>query len=344
MKKLDKVVLGTIIASFSVGIGLSTAGIAMGATTHARSVLQNGNLQNIIRGSVPNGLYYHWDWDDDRYEYDDDLYEYDDDDDDDWEDRVSYRTPATSAYNTQTNTAAATTAQTATTPPANTTAQANTVANSNTGNASTLPANTFANINALDISAEGVGITITRGAGEYVVLQPNLDSQIKLKTSVVNNKLHIDFDSRYAIAANTSTLRIELPAKVFDSIDLEADAGSIHADSLQANRLILSADAGEIKVDQFQANSMEADVNVGKITIAGVANYNNLDTEIGTIQYQVQDKEAAFDYILESDLGKIRYGNQTYTSISNQISSMRGNPKRIEVDVETGSADITFLP
>lgn len=333
MKKLDKVILGTIIATFSVGIGLSAAGVAMGATTHARTALQNGNLQDAIRGSIPNGLYYHWNWDDD-----DERYEYDDDDDDDWDDRAARRTPAVSAYNTQATTAAAAAAQPAAT------AQNNTAANTSTGNTGTLPANTFANINALEVSAEGIAVTIVRGNSEYVVVEPNLNPQVKLKTSVVKNTLYIDFDSRYPIAADSGTLRIELPAKVFDTIDLDADAGSIHADNLQANRLLLSADAGELKVDQFQATSMEADVHVGKITIAGVANYNNLDAEIGTIQYQVQDKETAFDYILETDMGNIRYGKQSYSSIANQISSIKGNPKRIEADVEMGTVEISFLP
>ncbi len=184
--------------------------------------------------------------------------------------------------------------------------------------------------------------------------------EMKYKTS--ENELRLTFKKSSSIlnlpSGESVTVRIPKGYR-FKEAGLQAEAGSIHADSLYAEKLELSADAAEVTVDRAAAAQIDLEVNAGSIVVSdgeteemtaksavGSIGYTGAvekslkaDCEMGDIELTLYGDRGDFNYDLEKDLGVIKIDGISRTAGEESFESAE---KKAKLDCELGNIALDF--
>lgn len=76
-----------------------------------------------------------------------------------------------------------------------------------------------------------------------------------------------DWDWSFGVQVSSPRLVLTLPAREFESITLDADAGKIEVSGVQCARLTLTADMGDIEVRGIECAFFTADADMGAISL-----------------------------------------------------------------------------
>lgn len=79
-----------------------------------------------------------------------------------------------------------------------------------------------------------------------------------------------DWDWSFGVQVSSPRLVLTLPAREFESITLDADAGKIEVSGVQCARLTLTADMGAISLQNATCGSAELSANMGAIVAEGI--------------------------------------------------------------------------
>lgn len=160
---------------------------------------------------------------------------------------------------------------------------------------------------------------------------------------------------------HSDTGSIEAASLKAERMELSSDTGSIDVKELQAAALSLSNETGRIKVASIKANSLELDVDTGSTTIdqldcavlhvesdTGSVKMNKvtakqitLDNDTGKMECQIDDKQDEYGYVIENDLGNVKFGDQHFGMDSSQSSRDQG-AKLVTISNDVGSVTVRF--
>ena len=165
---------------------------------------------------------------------------------------------------------------------------------------------------------------------------------IRIENTFSSNLSHIFQIGIFEERDNQGEILIEIPPNKIKSLSANVQAGEIEVSNLSVDNLSLSTDAGNIIGENIYAKTGTLAVDAGVIEIDGLINKTQIDVNLGSVEYNVADSEAAFDYKLQADIGTIQYGDMDYEGTSVNMESIKGLDKRIDATVDAGEVIIEF--
>lgn len=98
-------------------------------------------------------------------------------------------------------------------------------------------------------------------------------------------------------------LTVELPEKLWESVDIESDTGNIVIDQLNADEIKVKSDTGNLKASNYSTGQFVFESDTGNVALTDGAGRLNGETDTGNIR--VESKEIRNDISLKSDTGNV---------------------------------------
>lgn len=171
--------------------------------------------------------------------------------------------------------------------------------------------------------------------GQNVELQPTSEKNVKVESDKLKdikieekeNMVTIDAgESSAGITLETPTIRIYVPEKVYEKIEVKTVSGDVEAEQIEAKTMQLWNDSGNIIVDNYKGEKIESTSKSGEITL----------------------KEIDSDFEIYNDTGEVHVLMIKGINSEGKIETQSGNvnisfaqePKDIAIDVGASSGRI----
>lgn len=159
-----------------------------------------------------------------------------------------------------------------------------------------------------------MNIEMTRGRGDdiYIRLEgkagKNQLDRINLVAEPKGDTLYIEGKlKRQVFAFGWSPLRltliVELPERLWDSIELDSDTGNIVLDQLHARKITVDSDIGNIKAMQYETEQFQFESDAGNVYLLDGTGEVKGKSDIGNIRMEAD--QVGGDIALKSDTGSI---------------------------------------
>ncbi|MFC7061460.1 DUF4097 family beta strand repeat-containing protein [Halobacillus seohaensis] len=162
----------------------------------------------------------------------------------------------------------------------------------------------------------------TRNPEELLSVEED-GNTLYIQTVNAKNKL-INFD----FFTGPSKLSVYLPEKLYKSLQIDIDNGSLHAEQLNVTDLNLTTKNGSITLDHISSKVLQAHSNNGKISLRNVDGEINGKTNNGSISLTTDDLDRSIE--LESDNGSITIETEE-------------EPTNVILDARVGNGKITIF-
>lgn len=198
-----------------------------------------------------------------------------------------------------------------------------------------------ARVEVLPTSDSKATIELTGKHSNYRLSADVEASTLKVDVGYRQNKL-FNFDFTSALL----TLKVYVPEKLYQSLQIESGNGRVQVDDLQAKNVYVKTDNGHIKLNNLESSKVTAEADNGTIDLKNVASsavntradngkihLDNVEgnlsgkTNNGSISLVTHDLDRAIDF--ETDNGKIKI--QTEKDPTNVI---------FDIKLDNGKADI----
>jgi len=123
-------------------------------------------------------------------------------------------------------------------------------------------------------------------------------------------------------------LEITVPDKMYRSLQVKGDIGSVRIEGLQAQTAKLSTDVGTLSVDGFKSDSFKASTDTGAMNIKDVSGAVELESGIGAIHLSLS--EFSRDATVYSDIGGI------------SVKLPRTDAMRVDIKSEIGASTVNL--
>ncbi|WP_053372101.1 DUF4097 family beta strand repeat-containing protein [Paenibacillus sp. FJAT-27812] len=156
-------------------------------------------------------------------------------------------------------------------------------------------------------------VNFVRGTSDDIQLrlEGNASAQYKdkivLKADQKGDTLYIEGNTKnsftFGISIINLKLTIELPEKVWDTVDINTDTGNITIEQMEAENLKLKLDTGNLKVSNYSFKEILFDTDTGNVTFTDGVGSIKGETDTGNIR--IENDELRGDIALESDTGNV---------------------------------------
>lgn len=127
-----------------------------------------------------------------------------------------------------------------------------------------------------------------------------------------------------------------------DSLDLDFGASNVTFNGLSAKDADLDFGAGDVEITNGNLINAKIEIGAGNFTYKGDVTGNlKLVCGVGNADLFLTSKEIDHSYDIESGMGNIDYGKQSYSGIGNDVKS--GSELSSHYKVECGLGNITVL-
>lgn len=126
-------------------------------------------------------------------------------------------------------------------------------------------------------------------------------------------------------------LKVYVPQRVYDSVKIKSDIGSVNVDQLQSDRFELESDTGKIIVSRFDGGQLTAKSAVGRVELSDIRS-DRLKVQSNTGKVEV-DGFAGNSLEIESDLGAVQLYN------INSPIKVKTDTGKIELNADTIAHD-----
>ncbi|MEV5027564.1 DUF4097 family beta strand repeat-containing protein [Paenibacillus sp. LPE1-1-1.1] len=168
-------------------------------------------------------------------------------------------------------------------------------------------------IRSIHAETDTFNITFERGTSK--------DIQIKLDGSVTKSSidkiiftaetkgdtLYIEGNTknRFTIGYSVMNLKmvVELPEKLWNSVDIETDTGNIVLDQMEGSKLHVTSDTGNVKVSNYNFAEIDFESDTGNVSFTDGEGIVNGETDTGNVR--IETAELREDITLKSDTGNI---------------------------------------
>ncbi len=188
----------------------------------------------------------------------------------------------------------------------------------------------------IDISAASLKIVL----GDRFSLTTNIE---KLEVSNNNSLLYIKQNQKY-ISVNSSDsgkIIITIPANVnLKSFDLDAGAGAVDVECLNAQSVDIDMGAGALTVRGGEIYNLELDLGVGETNlISELKGYSSINCGVGETNINIIGRKS--DYTIDVDTG---IGSISVENMNIKNDTVVGDGKyKIDIDGGVGSININFI-
>jgi hypothetical protein len=224
-------------------------------------------------------------------------------------------------------------------------------------------------IRSLDVSLDYASFTMKKAeSGEEITLTIYCDDQEIYYETEDDGTLQITEDSKdYSVTPKKLKVILSVPADMeFDQVDISTDAGnvilkqtvrandlSIEVDAgkvtggelLIADETTLSVDAGKIEFSRIETGSlsMETDMGSQKIAALKISDEASVMCDMGKMDLTIEGKPSDYSYDINCDLGSVKIGDKTYTSLGceKEINAGKDLPT-YELDCSMGTIVVRF--
>ncbi|MEG0963264.1 MAG: DUF4097 family beta strand repeat-containing protein [Lachnospiraceae bacterium] len=165
---------------------------------------------------------------------------------------------------------------------------------------------------------------------------------------------------------DTLVITVQIPKdKVFQTIDLKQDAGSIMVDvPLNAKNISLNVsagecdvyqiltaseklqanvEAGEIDLNKIKAGTMELKAGIGDITVEEAnADQVMIDTGIGSVDTVMEGKETDYSYKIDCGVGDVEVGSNQYSTLGSTKNVRNDGKKKMDISCGVGEVSVDF--
>ena len=148
------------------------------------------------------------------------------------------------------------------------------------------------------------------------------------------------------LEADTGTVKL-VAGLSFETVDLDADTGSVTVDGVDVKKLKISADTGRIAIANMTPETVDLDAATGSIRVTDVVCSGDMRIEADTGSIRLEDADAANLY-LEADTGSISGTIRTEkTFVAKSTTGSVKVPEgtsggRCEVRADTGSIRLSI--
>lgn len=218
---------------------------------------------------------------------------------------------------------------------------------------------------------ENLNLELT--AGTFEIVEGDADKIIirsakKIRTKVNNKTLSLDTGKRvnvhfWGMTEEGHHVEITLPkGKEFHTIDVEAGAGQVIADSLKADEVELEIGAGSIMTEELACKKGKINVGAGESSVKnGTAEELDLDVGLGELYYKgsltddldadcgmgnmdiyLDGTQEDYDYKINVGMGEISIGNDSYGGTSQSRTIDNDADADMDLDCGMGCIKIHF--
>lgn len=211
-----------------------------------------------------------------------------------------------------------------------------------------------ASLSCLDVDLKATKLNIV--TGDKLSVDTN-NKYINVKES--NNKLIIQEKNHVTFGSKNITLTITIPKNYyFDYINIDAGAGKIDIEELNARKLELDLGAGKVKINNLNVireanidggagkvdilssniNNLDMDLGVGETIInSKLTGKNNLDCGVGRLELNLNGVLDNYSFEIEKGVGSIKLNKK---ELHNEQKLGTG-ANYIELNGGIGAVDIT---
>lgn len=200
--------------------------------------------------------------------------------------------------------------------------------------------------------------------GQNVELQPTSEEKIKIESDKLKdikieekeNMIMIDAgESSAGITLKTATIRIYIPERVYDKIEVKTVSGDVKAENIEAKMMQLWSDSGDMTVEDYKGEKIESTSKSGRIKlkevdgdfevyndtgdvhvsmIKGINGESKVETQSGsvTISFAKEPRDIAIDFRTEA--GKIKNDYELF-------SLQKKTDNRLEGTIGDGTSKLT---
>ena len=207
----------------------------------------------------------------------------------------------------------------------------------------------FRGIDELDIRLTGLGVSVLPYDGDRIIVDTSYcreDLQNKINVRQDDSELKVEMDDwRRLSTQDCGIMYISVPQRTyFEKISMDAQAGLIEIEGVEAAEISASADAGQVVLTSFNAERLEADCGAGQIILDGeVTEKVEVDCDLGEIQCTLPGSLNDYDYEIDCDLGEVVIDVESYSSfLNNKMKGDNGGGCKIKADCNLGAIEFTF--
>lgn len=213
----------------------------------------------------------------------------------------------------------------------------------------------------LDIEIGAAALYIKESVDD--VFRLDADIKGKVKCYVEDGKLILKNSRRRHYLNETEKIYLYIPKNItFGKTNIQLGAGEITGDQLKSGEVYIEIGAGKFQCSNIETKEMEANIGVGQLEIEngtisegdftiGVGSMS-FDGEIkgdleavcsiGSAEFNLRDREEDHNYDVNADIGTIRIGNRSYSSLSNDTWIDNNANSTYSLDSSMGSISINF--
>lgn len=125
---------------------------------------------------------------------------------------------------------------------------------------------------------------------------------------------------------------------------LDVGAGQITAEDICADELQVSIGAGEICLVGMEACWLDATVGMGQFSAEGAIKESaDIECSMGNVDMTIAGSQRDFNYVLESSMGNIDLGAESFSGISQERTINNGAGKDMNIECSMGNITILFM-
>jgi len=112
---------------------------------------------------------------------------------------------------------------------------------------------------------------------------------------------------------------------------------------VEASEADISVGAGQIQIHDMEVGEFFAEIGMGELIARGDVAYGaELECSMGNIELTLEGSQSDFNYQIESAMGTMELGGQSFGGFASERRIDNGAGKEIEVDCSMGNITISF--
>ena len=194
----------------------------------------------------------------------------------------------------------------------------------------------------LEVDVDYSSVVLKNYDGSDVKVDARGIAATKFKVREKGNTLYIEDKTHRPVDSSEITIYLPKDGQM-QEVSLDAGAGEIILDTLNTHKFSSEIGGGRLYIsEKLTAHEIDCSVGAGQMDLASLSGVSiELDCGAGQITATLEGTQEDYSLEAECGLGQIQFGDESYGSLNDQISSGDGN-RRIELDCGVGQIDIQF--
>lgn len=171
-----------------------------------------------------------------------------------------------------------------------------------------------------------------------------LSDKLGFRCYMDEDELKITGKKKIYGVANPGTITVYLPSDmVFEEVSLEMGAGSLYIEDVATGDLSVNIGAGEVIINHFRADEADFECGAGTIEAHGsVRSKADIQCGVGSIAYTASGREEDYDYEIDSGIGEVVCGSNSYAGLGKSRKINNGAGRKIKIEGGVGEVVVDF--